>query len=74
MTLCHKWHPEETNTDQKNRQEGDDSEPGDYYNVTPGEMPAAGKEDLQTTRQENKLHANNKRVGVYCNTKQQIFS
>lgn len=71
MRLCHKWHREETNADQKNRQEGENSERGDYYNVTPGETPAAGgKEHLQTTREENKLHADKKGVGVYCKRKQ----
>lgn len=67
VRLCHKWHPEETNTDQKAKQEGEVSERRDYYNVIPGETPAAGgREHPQTTREESKHHADKKGVGVNC--------
>lgn len=71
MRLCHKWHPEETNTDQKAEQEGEVGERRDYYNVIPGKTPAGGIEHQRITREESNHDADKQRVGVNGDTKLQ---
>lgn len=64
VTLCHKWHPEETNTSQAAEQEPEVSDRHDYYNVIPGMTPpAGGPEQLQVTREENKQDVSTQKVG-----------
>lgn len=54
--MCHKRPPEETNTDQKAKLEGEVSQSSDYYNLILEKTPSAGRlEHLQLTEDKNRL-------------------
>lgn len=72
MRICN-WSPEETITDQKDKQDGEVSEHRNYYNVIPGKTPPPGGiVDLRITRGENEQDAGTQRVRVNCNNTDNI--
>lgn len=63
MRLCHKRPPEETNTDQKAKLEGEVSRSSDYYNLISEKTPSAGQiENLQLTEDKNSLSVGMQKV------------
>lgn len=56
VSMCHKRHTEEINTDQKAKLEVEISQSCDYYNLIPETaLPAGHFEHVQLTKDQNRL-------------------
>ena len=69
VRICSNWSPEETITDQKDKQDHEVSKQRNYYNVIPGKTPPPGGiVDLRITRGETEQDAGTQKVRVNCDT------
>lgn len=67
VRICTNWSPEETITDQKDKQDDEVGEHRNYYNVIPGKTPPPGGiVDLRITRGEHEQDSGTQRVRVNC--------